>query len=110
MATTSKSPASEFDGIDFAPAVIHEVVIPLHDFFHLFHGRRVALAHLHESIDALDFHLGNHGPEPLGAEIGVDAGLRHTDARTQRPHGLELVDERTTLPGLQYMMSRIINI
>src|SRR6185369_719553 len=95
--------ASALELVDLAPALVHEVVVALHDGLELLQvGLLLALArhHLLERFDARHLHLGDHRPVSLGAHVGHDLHLPHAHLLVQLGHGEELLDQRTHLAGL----------
>src|SRR5262245_63378739 len=88
--------SSPFDLVDLPAAAIDEIVIVLHDRFHLFlialAATSTRLHHLLELIESLHLHLGHDRPVLLGAEVGHDPHLRHAALRAELVHLQELLD------------------
>src|SRR5689334_16161175 len=60
------------DRVDLSSPVVHEVVIVLHGRLEFWHLPRL-LHHLGVFLEGLHFHLRNHGPVTLAADVGHDA-------------------------------------
>src|SRR5207249_14483 len=94
---------SPLDLVDLAPTVVHEIVIPLHyalEFLHVFAVLAAALHHTLELGHVRHLHLGHEHPVPVGADVGHDPHLRHTNFGAQLRHCEELLDQGPYLPRL----------
>src|SRR5688572_8466570 len=101
LAGTPERPGgqSRFDAVNLPATGVHEIVVALHDLFHLL---RVLspLAHLHEGFEARHLDLGHDSPIALGADVGQHPHLRHAVLLAQLGHLPDLVHHRTDLPWL----------
>ena len=78
-------------------------MVALHDaleFLRVLLALPLALEHLLEGLQARHFHLRHDGPVSLGAQVGQDAHLRHSQLLVQLGHREELVDHGAYLAGL----------
>src|SRR5688572_22572499 len=96
------SATSVFDVVDLAPAVIHEVVVALHDLLHLLHvltGWRLR-HHLHELVHALDLEFRHERPVAFRAEVSHQLHFALPLLLHQLRHCLHLFDERADFARL----------